>query len=219
MNQAAYQRARSKERKHERAAAFLAAARKVALVKGVHGTTLAAIAEEAGLHHSALRRYFASREAVFLRLTAEGWSRWADRIAAALEGTTAPPADIAAALVDTLVTDDLFCDLLGNVALHLERSVDQDELLMFKHQAMGALNRIVITMSLASPELGLAGARSLMTAANSLAANLWQVCHPPPALAAIYRREPTLGHLESDFAPILRHLLTATARGLTTLDA
>jgi len=214
MGSATYQRARSEEHKRERAAAFLGAARAVALRDGVHGTTLVAIAREAGLHHSAVRRYFPSRDAVLLRLAADGWERWADRITERLDRGTGSPGDVAEVLVDTLVSDELFCDLLGNVPLHLERGVDEQELLSFKREAMAALARIVAVVSSAVPELGTEGARSLMTAANSLAANLWQVCHPPPALAAIYEREPELGHVATDFTPVLRRLLTATARGL-----
>jgi AcrR family transcriptional regulator len=214
MADATFQRARSDERKRERAAAFLKAARTVALRDGVHETTLVAIAQEAGLHHSAVRRYFPSRDAVLLRLAADGWARWADRITERLDGGTESPGGIADVLVGTLVCDELFCDLLGNVPLHLERGVDEQELLSFKHEAMAALARIVAVVSAAAPQLGTEGARRLMTAANSLAANLWQVCHPPPVLAAIYEREPELGHLATDFAPILRGLLEATARGL-----
>jgi AcrR family transcriptional regulator len=209
-----YERARSDEHKRERAAAFLEAARTVALREGVHDTTLVAIAQAAGLHHSAVRRYFPSRDAVLLRLAADGWDRWADRITERLEGATETPGGIVAVLVATLVTDELFCDLLGNVPLQLERGVDEQELLTFKHDATAAVARIVAAISAAAPELGAHGARRLMTAANALAANLWQACHPPPALAAIYQREPELGHLPSDFAPILRELLEATANGL-----
>jgi AcrR family transcriptional regulator len=207
-----YQRARSDEHKQERAAAFLDAARTVALRERVHGTTLVAIAQEAGLHHSAVRRYFASRDAVLLRLAADGWERWADRIAERLDGGSANP--VTDVLVDTLVEDPLFCDLLGNVPLHLERGVEGDELLAFKRAAMASLGRIVTSLAAAAPELGTEGARSLMTAANALAATLWQVCNPSPALAAIYEREPELGHPAAEFAPILRRLLAATAHGL-----
>lgn len=209
-----YQRARTAARKQERAAAFLDAARTVALRDGVHATTLVDIADQVGLHHSAVRRYFASRDAVLLRLAADGWVRWAERLDGRLGRGSATPAQIADALVDTLVADELFCDLLGNVPLHLERSVDGDELLAFKRTAMAALTRIVSAIATAAPDLGAAGARDLMTAANSLAATLWQVCHPAPALAAIYRREPDLGHVAADFAPLLRRLITATANGL-----
>jgi AcrR family transcriptional regulator len=209
-----YQRARSEEHKRERAEGFLAAARTVALRDRVHGTTLVAIAQEAGLHHSAVRRYFPSRDAVLLRLAADGWEHWADRIAERLERGTASPDRVAEALVDTLVADELFCDLLGNVPLHLEHGVEEEELLSFKREVMASLGRIVAAVAAAAPELGTAGARSLMTAANSLAANLWQICHPPPPLAALYEHQPELGHLAYDFAPILRSLLSATARGL-----
>jgi AcrR family transcriptional regulator len=214
MRQTTYQRARSEEHKRERATAFLDAARTVALRDRVHGTTLVAIAQEAGLHHSAVRRYFPSRDAVLLRLAADGWERWADRIAERLDRGTASPDRVAELLVDTLVSDELFCDLLGNVPLHLEHGVDEHELLSFKREAMASLARIVAAVAAAAPDLGTEGARSLMTAANSLAANLWQVCHPSPPLAGIYERQPELGHVASDFAPILRRLLSATARGL-----
>ena len=210
-----YQRARSDEHKRERAAAFLDAARTVASRDGVHDATLVAIAQEAGLHHSAVRRYFPSRDAVLLRLAADGWARWADRIAERLrDDPTASTDEIADTLVDTLVIDPLFCDLLGNVPLHLERGVDGTDLLDFKREAIASLGRIVAAIAAASPKLGPTGARSLMTAANALAATLWQVCHPSPALAALYEQEPELGHLAADFAPILRRLLAATARGL-----
>jgi AcrR family transcriptional regulator len=206
-----FQRARSDEHKQERAAAFLDAARTVALRDRVHGTTLVAIAQEAGLHHSAVRRYFPSRDAVLLRLAADGWERWADRVASRLGG-----ASVADVLVDTLVEDRLFCDLLGNVPLHLERGVEGDELLSFKRSAIASLGRIVTAVAAADPELGTEGARSLMTAANALAATLWQVCNPSVELAALYEREPELGHPASEFAPILRGLLAATARGLVS---
>src|SRR5262245_45929729 len=161
-----YQRARSEEHKRERAAAFLDAARTVALRERVHGTTLVAIAQEAGLHHSAVRRYFPSRDAVLLRLAADGWQGWADRVAERLDGAAATPDRVAEVLVDTLVGDELFCDLLGNVPLHLERGVEGDELLAFKRDAIASLGRIVASVAAAAPELGTEGARSLMTAAN-----------------------------------------------------
>jgi AcrR family transcriptional regulator len=211
-----YQRARSDEHKRERAAAFLAAARTVALRDGVHDTTLVAIAQEAGLHHSAVRRYFPSRDAVLLRLAEDGWAGWADRIGERLDGTIASPDRVAEVLVDTLVADRLLCDLLGNVPLHLERGVEGDALLEFKRGAMASLGRIVEAIA---PSLGHEAARSLMTAANSLAATLWQICNPSPPLAAIYAREPALGHPAAEFAPILRRLLAATARGLTPARA
>ncbi|MFL1379536.1 MULTISPECIES: TetR/AcrR family transcriptional regulator [unclassified Nocardiopsis] len=209
-----YQRARTAEHKRERAQAFLDAARTVALRDGVHATTLVAIAEEVGLHHSAVRRYFPSRDAVLLRWAAEGWSGWAERITARLAGARVGPRELADVLAETLVADPLLCDLLGNVPLHLERGVDGDELLAFKRTGMAALDDITAAIAEAAPDLGPAGAADLMTATTALAATLWQVCHPAPALAEVYRREPELGHLAADFGSSLRRLVEATARGL-----
>jgi AcrR family transcriptional regulator len=178
-----------------------------------------AIAQEAGLHHSAVLRYFPSRDAVLLRLAEDGWASWADRFAAQLGGEPASTDRVADVLVDTLVVDELFCDLLGNVPLQLEHGVEGDALLAFKRAAMASAGRIAAAIAAAAPELGAGGARSLMTAANSLAATLWQICNPSPPLAAIYEREPELGHPASEFAPILRRLLSATARGLVATPA
>jgi hypothetical protein len=71
----------------------------------------------------------------------------------------------------------------------------------------------------ALPRLRPGGGLDIVTAANALAATLWQVAHPPEALARVYADDrtiaPTWAH---DFAPTLTRLLTATCIGLLTRD-
>ena len=66
--------ARTEEEKRQRAAAIVEAARSLALDTGVASVTLTGVANRAGVHYSAVRRYFSSHE-VLLHLAAEGWTR------------------------------------------------------------------------------------------------------------------------------------------------
>jgi hypothetical protein len=67
----------------------------------------------------------------------------------------------------------------------------------------------------ALPGLGSRGALDILTAANALAAPLWQVAHPPEALALAYADDPTIAPTWAlEFAPTLTRLLTATCVGI-----
>src|SRR5246500_3537273 len=75
-----FQRARTEENKRQRAAALVEAARSLALETGVASVTLTAVANRAGIHYSAVRRYFTSHKEVLLHLAAEGWERWSTTV-------------------------------------------------------------------------------------------------------------------------------------------
>jgi predicted NAD/FAD-dependent oxidoreductase len=56
-----------------------------------------------------------------------------------------------------------------------------------------------------------------VTAANALAATLWQVTHPAQPLAEALRRDPALSLVNpGDFETTLGRLLEATCNGLAT---
>src|ERR1700704_6529770 len=101
--QSNFLRARSPQRKQQRAEDLLAAARRLAHDEGAQAVTLTEIANTAGVHVSAVRRYFESREEIFLRLADEGWQEWAhalrDRLSTATDIT---PHELASALAGTL---------------------------------------------------------------------------------------------------------------------
>ena len=79
---ATFQRARTEENKRRRAAALVEAARSLAIETGVASVTLTAVAGRAGIHYSAVRRYFTSHKEVLLHLAAEGWVRWSGTVCA-----------------------------------------------------------------------------------------------------------------------------------------
>jgi AcrR family transcriptional regulator len=211
-----FQRARSAESKRQRTSDLVEAARSLALETGVASVTLTAVADRAGVHHSAVRRYFSSHKDVLLRLAAEGWTRWAAAVCDAL-GAQAPAAaaTVAEVLASGLDADPLFCDLLANVPLHLEHDVDVERVSEFKRVSHAAVMSMAAAIESALPGLGLRGALDMVTAANALAATLWQVAHPPEALAQAYAEDPSIAPAWAlDFGSTLTRLLTATCTGL-----
>jgi len=209
-------RARSPESKQERAASLLEAARSLAAEQGVASVTLTAIAERAGLHHSAMRRYYASYREVLLHLAAEGWSRWSARVNEELaDHGPVSPAGLAAVMADALAADPLFCDLLANVPLHLEHEVPAARVLEFKQATTPAIAAMTRAIVRHGPGLNHQQALDAVTAANALSATLWQVSHPSPELARAYQAEPGLALIQvDDFQATLTRLLAATCAGL-----
>lgn len=94
----AFQRARTPAQKQQRREAILAAARALALGRGVGNVTLAAIAEEVGLAKSNVLSYFGTLDAIYLQLVNEEWRDWVTVAAARLTGATSGPAEVADAL-------------------------------------------------------------------------------------------------------------------------
>lgn len=209
-----FQRARSPESKRQRAEALVDAARTLARERGVASVTLTAIADQVGVHHSAMRRYFPSHKHVLLRLAADGWASWANAVAEELRGRTVSPAELAEVLVACLAADPLLCDLFANVPLHLEHDVDVDHVVEFKRGSRQAIDVLTAAIGAATPSLA-ATAIDVVTAANALAATLWQVTHPGAELAAAYRADASLSIVgPGDFTPTLTRLLAATCAGL-----
>ncbi len=216
MVQLTFQRARTDENKRQRAAALVEAARSLALEGGVASVTLTAIASRAGVHYSAVRRYFTSHKEMLLQIAAEGWVRWSETVCQKLrEPGPMSPARVAETLAQELAADPLFCDLLANLHLHLEHEVEVERVLGFKHITTTAAMSIAEAIEEALPALGRSGALDTLLAAYSLAAPLWQLAHPPKGVTDAYADEADVPpDWDVDFAPALTRLVTATCVGL-----
>jgi AcrR family transcriptional regulator len=214
--QPVFQRARSEANKRLRSEALVEAARTLASEGGVASVTLTAMADRAGVHHSAVRRYFTSHKEVLLQLAGQGWVRWAETVSKDLGGRgPVTPGQVAETLAAGLAADPLFCDLLANVPLHLEHEVSIDRVVEFKRVSMDAFTSIAESIEHALPALDRQGALDTLTAAYALAATLWQIAHPPAALAAAYADGRVAApDWDLDFVPALTRLLTATCAGL-----
>ncbi len=217
MAQLTFQRARSEENKRRRAAALVEAARSLARETGVASVTLTAVAGRAGIHYSAVRRYFTSHKEVLLHLTAEGWVRWSGTVCEELaEPGAMSPARVAETLANGLAADPLFCDLLANLHLHLEHEVEVERVVDIRRTISAAAVALADAIERALPKLGRSGAFDSLIAAYSLAAAFWQIANPPERLTDAYADEPEVMPSEwnIEFAPALTRVLTATCIGL-----
>ena len=218
MPQLSFQRARSDDKKRQRAAALVEAARSLALESGVASVTLTDVASRAGVHYSAVRRYFTSHKEVLLHLAAEGWARFSDTVCKSLsEPGPMSPARVADALASGLAADPLFCDLLANLHVHLEHEVELEQVLDFKQISNAAVLSLTDAIENALPALGRSGAFDVLLASYSLAAPLWQMANPPKRLADAYaNRADVPPDWKIDFTAALSRLITAVCIGLMT---
>jgi AcrR family transcriptional regulator len=207
-----FQRARRPEHKEQRRRDILDAAAALGRRDGVRLVTLTDIAAESGVHKSAVLRYFASREAVFLLLTAEGWQNWASTVEEALHDLS-DPGEVAAALAATLAGQPLFCDLLAHAQLNLERGVSREQVRDFKVTTLGAVDRIVCALTTALPWMPRGQAVDVIAGTTAMAAQQWQTSNPPETLARLYAEDPLLGHAASAFTPRLTRLVTLLLAG------
>jgi AcrR family transcriptional regulator len=215
-----FQRARSPEAKRQREAAILDAAGALAAERGIRQVTLTDIAAAVGMHKSALLRYFETREEIFLRLTAEGWREWAPALAARLREIEKPgPATVAQAFAATLAERGMFCDLLAQTPLNLERNVSVDAVRDFKLSGFADREHIFAALAEQLPALGPDDALDLVATAISLAGTFWQIATPGPDIAELYRSDPRLAHAIIEIEPRLARILTATIRGMTSESA
>ncbi len=194
-----------------------AAARSLALEAGAAPVTLTAVASRAGMHYSAVRRYFTSHKEVLLQLSAEGWARWSDTVREKLaQPGPMTPSRVAQTLSNGLADDPLFCDLLANVHLTLQHEVDVDMVVEVKRTSTAAVIALADAVEQALPALGRSGTFDFLLAAYSLAATLWQIAKPTERLTDAYNEEPEVlaPDCNLDFASALARLLTATCIGI-----
>jgi AcrR family transcriptional regulator len=208
-----FQRARSAAAKEQREAAILAAATGLGEQRGIRQVTLTDIAEAVGMHKSALLRYFETREQIFLRLTAAGWREWSAALRATLAEGDADVPTVAAAFADTLVQRPMFCDLLAQAPLNLERNVSLESVRAFKLVTLEEVAAIVAELHRV---LGLdeQQAVDVIATATSMAGALWQMATPGAEVRALYREDPRLAHAIVEVGPWLTRMLTALLTGL-----
>jgi AcrR family transcriptional regulator len=205
-----FQRARSDVAKRAREQAILEAALALGSQRGIRDVTLTEIAAAVGMHKSAMLRYFETREQIFLTLTATGWVDWSRELCAELaELTSGAAADrIAIAIARSLVSRPIFCDLLAQAPLNLERNVSIESVRAFKLTTLEEVGRIGSALQRLRPAMSEEQAIDVIAAATSLAGAFWQMATPGPEVARLYREDPRLSHAIVDVEPRLARILT-----------
>jgi AcrR family transcriptional regulator len=212
---AAFQRARRPEQKQLRRDAILTAARRLALRDGVRQVSLADIADEVGIHKSALLRYFETREQIFLELTAQAWLDWVQALHAGLDDAApGSPALVADMIARSFAARPLLCDLIPHTALNLERNVSVAAVHRYKRTSLATIEDAACLVHQVLPDLTAGECREFVATMAVLAGALWQIANPPPALADLYAAEPELAQACVDLAPRLRRTAMVLLAGL-----
>jgi AcrR family transcriptional regulator len=167
------------------------------------------------MHKSALLRYFETREQIFLRLTAEDWREWSAALRAKLERVGGSPTaeTVASAFSTTLADRGMFCDLLAQAPLNLERNVSMEAVRAFKLVAHNEVDAIVEVMRRLLPGLTQRDCIDIVATATSLSGAFWQMANPPQEVAALYRSDPRMAHAVFEIEPRVRRVLTAMLKG------
>ena len=215
-----FERARSVEAKQAREQAILEAASRLAGERGVRAVTLTDIAAGVGMHKSAMLRYFETREEIFLRLAASGWTEWSHDVRERLEQLDGDQAGeletrivaIARALAESLTARPLFCDLIAHTPLNLERGVSFDAVRTFKLIAIAEAGAVGSMLSAALPLTG-EQAGNVVVTATSMVGSLWQMAAPGTELRRFYQDTPALAHAVVDVEPRLVDILAGLLKG------
>jgi len=215
-----FQRARRPEQKRQREVAILEAARRLAARDGVRNVSLADIATDVGMHKTALLRYFGTREEIYLNIATHEWQEWATALSATLKAL--PPGDvpaIAGAIAKSLERRPLLCDLFTHAPLNLERNVSVTAILTFKLAAITSAKTLNDEIRTLLPPLTEDDGNELLVGVTTLAAGLWQLSHPPPAVAKLYVEHPAMFHSAIEFTSAVQRLTETLALGLLAKKA
>ncbi|GAS87623.1 TetR/AcrR family transcriptional regulator [Mycolicibacterium brisbanense] len=210
-----FQRARSSAAKQAREEAILESARRLGSDLGIRQITLTDIATAVGMHKSAMLRYFETREEIFLRLTADGWREWSAALRARLDAADEmSPAAVGSTFAATLAERGMFCDLLAQAPMNLERNVSVDAVRTFKLATLTEVDAIVAATRRLLPALTEEDGVDLVAAATSLSGAFWQMATPGPEIAELYRSEPGLAHAVVDVESRVARILSAMLTGI-----
>ncbi|HWE68585.1 MAG TPA: TetR family transcriptional regulator [Acidimicrobiales bacterium] len=215
-----FQRARRPEHKEQRRQAILEAAARLAGRQGVRRVSLTDIADQVGIHKSALLRYFETREEIFLELTAGSWREWAAAVRVELGAPAAAPgaAGAAGVVADVMARSfadrPLLCDLIPHTALNLERNVSVDAVRRYKLTSLGAIGEVTDAVHGVLPHLTVDECGEFVRTLASLAGALWQIANPPPPLAELYRSDPAFASACVDLGPHLQRTAAVVLAGL-----
>ena len=102
----------------------------------------------------------------------------------------------------------MFCDLLAQAPLNLERNVSIDAVRSFKLATLEEVDLIAAELRRIRPGMDEIEAVDVIATATSVAGALWQMATPSADVARLYRDDPRLGHAIVDVEPRLTRILT-----------
>ncbi|MEM8811683.1 MAG: TetR family transcriptional regulator [Pseudomonadota bacterium] len=207
-----FQRARSAENKELRRAAILQAATRVLDRDGLPGTSLNAIAREAGMVKSGLYKYFESREEILLRLMLVDMADMTMALETTVIGPMKPD-DLAVSIAQGFASRPRLCQFISQLAMTLERNVSGAVLRDIKLSLLEEGGRAAGAFCRALPGLTAEDAMLAVHMVFTLVAGHWPMATPSGDLKTLLE-EPQFADFNHDFEPFLRVSLTAALAGL-----
>jgi hypothetical protein len=124
------------------------------------------------------------------------------------------PAAVGTTFAATLAERGMFCDLLAQAPMNLERNVSVEAVRTFKLATLTEVDAIVTATRRLLPTLTEEDGVDLVAAATSLSSAFWQMATPGPEIAALYRSEPGLAHAVVDVESRVARILSAMLTGI-----
>jgi AcrR family transcriptional regulator len=216
-----FQRAHSPEQREVRRAAILATAAQMLTEMPSAAISLNELSRRARMAKSNVLRYFESREAVLLDLCNTEIDSWVSALSDTLDTVVNPSASVGHrahclvdAVVDSLASRPVLCDLISAQASVLEHNVSTTAVLEFKRLSVASVERLAALVLRCVPELGADGAARFTALAAMLTSSVWTHANPPAAVRAAYDADPALAAYRITFAPTLRESLQTVSAGL-----
>jgi AcrR family transcriptional regulator len=204
-------RARRPEHKQQRRDAILAAARDLALERGVRAVTLGDLAVAVGLAKSNVVRYFGTREEIFVELCSQEGLRLRDALAPRLADVTQET--LPRVLAGTLMEHELFCELLSQLTTHLEHHVSYAAAERLKVTSAAIIGGIAQDLARRPVGLDVERAALLLSVTSQLGAGLWAASRPSEVVLDVYAAHPEILPAGAPLAALER-LVAALATGL-----
>jgi len=207
-------RARGPLAKAARRAQLLAAAARRFDQVGFEATTMADVANAAGVSKGATYLYFPSKESLFLRLLLIDLSEWATAATESLDATRSRSSRaVARLLAGSLAARPRLSALLTLLAPVLEARAEVEAVVEFERKLLERLGPLAARLEQRLPDLHPGEGMRLLLRLRALAIGLAPAAAPPGPVRAALAAEPALAALGVDFERELADCLTALIDG------
>ncbi|MDP5137258.1 helix-turn-helix domain containing protein [Rheinheimera baltica] len=196
------QNALTPEAKQQRRQDFLHAARRLFLQQQ-QLPAVADIAADTGLAKGTVYRYFQSKEQIFLALLTEDFTQLFSELEIVIPQLPQPLPAAAAPFADAylklLLQSPSLLPLLALLNAVLEQNLQQQQLLAFKQQLAGALDKLGGQLAARYSEMTAADASQLLLHSYALTLGLYQSTQLPTTVKTLLQ-QAGLTQLQRDFA-------------------
>lgn len=176
------------------------------------------VAQSANLAKGTVYLYFKTKEALFMAVLIDQFTRWFDSVDEALGSTAGTIEQVVRIIADALAQNPPLARLFAIVHVILEHNIDYDDLLRFKQFLR---ERVSHTGSLLEAYLDLLQEGEgglLLLRAYALVIGIQHLADPSPVARQVLETRPEMGVFQIDFATEFPIVLTALLRGLAHED-